>query len=748
MMKRYLLAIFVTLLAFASCTKGLESDPVDDNTPIDNNAINQVTTVLTFSGERPQLDPSTKTEWNGEHIVWSASDKIRIGFTFNNDWWGQTEAFSSDKASPNNRIKFYQSNEVAIDSENPSVGTFTVPTNFEAPTTSGDFNFYAIYPGALIDNNQTVPNTVPIALDSYQYPASDSFDPKTDILVGQSRTLTTTDVGFPSGAIDLYWTRVVAHGYFTLKDFKGLDNNETISKVVFTAQDGANLTGDEVINVTDGSVSGFEPSNSVILDGTNLSFVTEDGKKNLKVWLSVMPVTLTSLDVVVETNKATYHKSWSSISKTLKGNARNTMGINMADAPRQPKDVVYYWVRKDLSSITADDEFVIVGKLSNGSTYAMSNNRGTSNPPQAISVSVSASGDKLTSAPAETIQWHLTKDGSSYTFYPKGSTTTWLYCTNTNNGVRVGTNSNKAFTLNGEYSTPAGYLRNTATSRVIGVYNSSTWRCYSATGQSPTNIANQTFAFYVKVTTDVPSISFTPSAITVNIGERVSNMASTDPSGLALTYSSSNPSVASVDSSTGEVTGIAKGTATITATFEGNPSYSATYATCVVTVVDPIRRTITFERGTTFTDDVTDYTHSFVNTCDGIDLTLTNIHNGGSENWTAMRAGGPRNTDPFVATITTNESIPMAIKTVTLSITRMRTDDRTKSVKLLVSSTSDFAAATEYTFNLSDMTSSGGDVSVTIPTPAANMYYKIVINLTVGNEVGHFRFNKIVYSIE
>ena len=153
------------------------------------------------------------------------------------------------------------------------------------------------------------------------------------------------------------------------------------------------------------------------------------------------------------------------------------------------------WVKTPLASITAADEFVIVGVKtgSNAGSYAMTNNNGTSTAPSAHSVSTVTSGtEKLISGSVpDNIKWTLSVSGSNYTFYPNGDTTKWLYCTATNNGVRVGTNSAKVFTLD-----TTGYLKHSGTSRFLGVYNAQDWRCY--TSSTSTNIANQTFEFYVK----------------------------------------------------------------------------------------------------------------------------------------------------------------------------------------------------------------------------------------------------------
>ena len=93
--------------------------------------------------------------------------------------------------------------------------------------------------------------------------------------------------------------------------------------------------------------------------------------------------------------------------------------------------------------------------------------------------------------PAANIQWTLTKSGPNYTFMPKDGET-HLYCTNANNGVRVGTNENSEFTLD------QGYLKHVATSRYVGIYTSTDWRCYTSINN---NISGQTFAFYVKYAT-------------------------------------------------------------------------------------------------------------------------------------------------------------------------------------------------------------------------------------------------------
>ena len=150
-------------------------------------------------------------------------------------------------------------------------------------------------------------------------------------------------------------------------------------------------------------------------------------------------------------------------------------------ATETPGDEI--WTETAISDLTASDVVVIVGN--NGNAYAMTNDNGTSSAPSAVEVTVS--GSNLTGTIAANVRWNISKSSDDYTIYVNGTTESWLYCTNTNNGVRVGTNDNKVFTIDG------GYLKNSNTSRYVGIYSSSDWRCYNPMHD---NIANQTFKYY------------------------------------------------------------------------------------------------------------------------------------------------------------------------------------------------------------------------------------------------------------
>ena len=166
----------------------------------------------------------------------------------------------------------------------------------------------------------------------------------------------------------------------------------------------------------------------------------------------------------------------------------------------------YEWVETDPSELVTGDIVAIVDKTSQ---RAMANE---TNPPAARAVGVS--NGKLLSADTY-VQWEVTVDNGSYQFNVPG-TTDYLYCTNSNNGVKIGTNANNVFTFakdeTSTFNSEDYYLKNTGTSRFLGVYNEADWRCYTSVNS---NIQNTKTAIFKRVASTAPSITVSSKTIDV-----------------------------------------------------------------------------------------------------------------------------------------------------------------------------------------------------------------------------------------
>ena len=83
-----------------------------------------------------------------------------------------------------------------------------------------------------------------------------------------------------------------------------------------------------------------------------------------------------------------------------------------------------------------------------------------------------------------------------------------------------------------------------------------------------------------------PTLSFAQEAYSVNLDEPITIAAATN-STADIKYTSGNPAIATVDETTGEVTGVSAGSTTITASVAENEEYTSATASYTITVIDP-----------------------------------------------------------------------------------------------------------------------------------------------------------------
>jgi len=242
------------------------------------------------------------------------------------------------------------------------------------------------------------------------------------------------------------------------------------------------------------------------------------------------------------------------------------------------------WVKVSPEDLKTGDVVVIVDL---NSSKVMNNTGGTSSAPTATAVTLNNDKSAITSTIiSDEIKWKVTLSGENYQFGKPG-TDTYLYCTSTNNGVRVGTNANNKFEIITHANTKV-YLHNIATGRYLGVYSDNQdWRCYTSVNA---NIEATNTAFYRLASTtskEDPGLAYATTSYEINIGESFTAPELTNPHNLMVTYASSNTDVAAVASDGAVTLGTVAGTTTITASFAGDENYYEGSASYTLTIVDP-----------------------------------------------------------------------------------------------------------------------------------------------------------------
>ena len=312
-MRKFLLAALAAL-TLAGCHKTV-SEPVK---------------ALILTSE----EPSTRTGWNGETIEWTAGDAISMAYSVNSSWVG-----------PN----LYPSDALT---ENSLTAAFRVPGNFPTDLV-GAHHFYAVYPAVAGTDFSGAPDVF-TAVPEIQTPTATSFDPAADLMAATS---TGDWRSLPASPIPMIWTRLTAHADITLKDL-ALDADETVQSIVLQGQNGAELTGDIIIDLCNAEEYATVGVPRVTVNAENLAV---DASGNLEFWVSIFPVELTELTVTVTTDKATYRRTIQGISKVFRRNARNVLGISMQEAVKTPfAPVGEYYVKVTQAQTDWTGDYLIV----------------------------------------------------------------------------------------------------------------------------------------------------------------------------------------------------------------------------------------------------------------------------------------------------------------------------------------------------------------------------------------------------
>ena len=357
---------------------------------------------------------------------------------------------------------------------------------------------------------------VGITLAESQNPNSLTIDESCDILVAKEADYFADAEG--NVVVDgLYFKRMFSVVKIALNGPASL-NGEKVQEFSLTAPEGTILTGRAAIDLSTATIEKWNIKNNIVTatyttGAPTFGDATSSGNV---VWLVVNPCTITSGEKVVlagETAGYTFSKEVT-LPMDLVFPQSQLAVINLTlNDENCTKKAAASWIATDLADITATDE-VVITMAKDGAVYAMTSDKGTSDNPQAVLVTVK--DGELSATPADNLVWNIANDNGNLTIYPNGQTDKWLCAVSRETDVKVSNSTTtKIFTLDATTK----YLKNTGANRYLGVYNNTDWRAYaSATGSS--NIAGQTLCFYVKGT---PKTALeTPANLAVSAAKVVS----------------------------------------------------------------------------------------------------------------------------------------------------------------------------------------------------------------------------------
>ena len=515
-------------LSFASCQKELENAA----TTGPGDAV-----VLTLNATH---EVDTKTVLNGTTPKWAAGDKVTVMYkkTGESSW---SSSISGEASSKDSYV------------------TATFSTELTSP--DGDQAAYAIYPANNLSQN--VADKAKITIASTQHPTGTSFDGASDILISKSFNPTTSPV-----------TTQFARLGAVLKI--SIDNATLASeKLVSLSVEGANpLAGDVLVGLSDKTVKDIENgSNTVTAEyETANQFELGSGKY---VYLIVNPQTLVSgshLIINGVTRNYTFTKDIILASDIdLSSGHIRPLNITISSITlTAKKDVIDY----DATGLGTSGSYTTWSDVDGSVSDAVYEGRSYPNASNYIQMNgcgivSTTSGGAITKV---SVVWNSkTSDDRTLTVYGKNTSYSGQDDLSSSPGTELGTIV---------YGTST-YLNIDGYYEYIGIYANKALYLdevdfYWVGAKSATGLVWKKSG--VKATTDDAQMK---------TGDDILPTISLDnPNSLSLTYSSSDPSVATINEITGVITLVGAGSTVISAAFAGDETYRPDTQKYTLTVTD------------------------------------------------------------------------------------------------------------------------------------------------------------------
>lgn len=526
--KVFALSLVAVSTLFA-CSK--EMDVLNDKPVVEGNK-----TILTIKATNPE-SVATKTTMSGTTPSWLAGDQITVIYKNTSD-------------------------AVATAESTPLAGAITTAT-FDATLVDANtsINGYAVYPANDLAQTLSVAK-IPIAAE--QHPTGTAFDGASDIMVSEAFT--------PAGTVSTRFARLGA--ILRVKVSNATLNDEKILSLSVTAEN--ELVGNANVNLSDASLSGLTGGSSTVTATYEPANQFTVGAAEKYVYLIVYPQELTAgstLTISGETENTTFSRDITLPNKIVL-NPGHIVPLNVTLASYTPKDKVFLDARFDdnhgtggndgnWSGTIASNDIVLPagwpdptnGKGADRCVKFGTGSAGGSLTTEAISVPSAYSSIKLHFKAGA---WDGSKEGTSLSI---SSTEPSKIKDNLDNDVSTVT------LVKGEWTEYDYIIKNITGDVAI---------TFSTSGGNKRFFLDDVIVYYgASVPKKGTGLAYAVTDVAKTYGDTGFTNELTNPNSLAVSYSSSDTGVATVNSSTGAVTIVKAGTTRISATFAGNEDYTA-----------------------------------------------------------------------------------------------------------------------------------------------------------------------------
>ena len=538
-------AIAVATLAFVGCNKEIENQIAEGNGDIRKVDFSAGTATKTVFGT-----PSGTTI----PTLWTENQKVGVSMNFNAVKQSTTPVVSNAGAT----------------------ASFSVDIEAGEATT---FKFYAVSPYPAFKGINGTYKSATIDISSDQTPLDNSVDEGAQVIIA------THDAGstFPTSSVAMNFSHLTAYGKVSFSNLS-LASEEEIVAISLTADE--NWAGRYYYYFED---NGEQHEGDLVANSATKT-ITLTTNKSSNLWFACAPVDLggRKIKAVITTNKGTTYTKEITVpaGKTFASGKVNVFTIDMSGVT--PAAAVEYQLVKSITDLSAGSEVVIAafGDYNYAmSTTQNSNNRG--------STAITKSADKSTIAtPGAAVQLFTVVDGTKANTLAFSTGSGYIYAASSGSNhlkTEETLSDNSSWSISIASTGEATVVAQGTNTRNNMRFNASNtppvFSCYASSSSVVTKVC-----FYKKVVTDTRAdagISWSDDDGMGDVKDQELVLPTlNNPNSLSVTYSSSDPTVATVDENAHNVTLLKEGTTEIHAIFAGNATYKNADVFYTLTVDD------------------------------------------------------------------------------------------------------------------------------------------------------------------